>query len=315
MKRIVNHFSVLFLLIGIPHCVAQQEILIVGDMHQVPGIAKRAYRPMLRKILDYAPELIMAEYSKTGDTAAMGEWNSKFKEDHLAKKQVYVLNQKEIKRLEELPSTQLNMEHFKKLQEYYLSIGDQANHRMYGYFVRHGATEKFKPYGNQNPDLTFQLMRQLGLKKVYGVDSHEGYKGYWPAWQSAQKAGSKEAKKSYKRATRRITWNNAFAILTKSLGRYVNKPKTLEAFYRLNSLRYKGFKGIDHQTQQQKWDRRNSNMAKTISSIVKEQKIQRAVLIVGAGHAKAVHDELQEHAGNLKIIMYNDLKDHLKRPE
>ncbi|RZN78876.1 MAG: hypothetical protein EVB11_13210, partial [Winogradskyella sp.] len=58
----------------------QKEILIVGDMHQLPGIVKRAYKPMVKKILKYQPELIMAEYSKTGDTAAMGEWNSKFKD-------------------------------------------------------------------------------------------------------------------------------------------------------------------------------------------------------------------------------------------
>ena len=291
----------------------QQEILIVGDMHQLPGIVKRAYKPMVKKILKYKPELIMAEYSKTGDTAAMGEWNSRFKEAYLKKKDSFNIDMKNIKQLEQTPNTALDSLQFRKLQAYYLSIGDQGNHRIYGYFARHGATEKFKPYGNQNPDLTFQLMRKLELKKVYGVDSHEGYSGYWPAWQRTLKAGTKEGKRTFKKAMRKDTWGNIFAGLTRSLGRYVNKPKTLEAYQRVNSLRFEGFSGEDYDIQIKKWDDRNVNMAKNILDVLKNNtKVKRSVLIVGAGHAKAVSEELKRLDSNLKVIMYNDIKKHIK---
>lgn len=291
----------------------QQEILIVGDMHQLPAIVKRAYKPMVKKILKYQPELIMAEYSKTGDTAAMGEWNSKFKEAYLKQKKSYKIDKKEISKLKASPNTELDSLQFRKLQAYYLSIGDQANHRMYRYFARHGAIDKFKPYGNQNPDLTFQLTRKLELKEVYGVDSHLGYKGYWPAWQRALKAGTKEGRKTFKRVIRKDTWGNIFAGTSWSLGRYINKPETLDAYYRINSLRFEGFSGDDYDLQMKKWDDRNANMAKNILEVLeRNSEVKRSVLIVGAGHAKAVSEELKRLDPNLKVIMYHNLKNHLK---
>jgi len=290
----------------------QQEIVIVGDMHQLPGIVKRAYKPMVKKILKYEPELIMAEYSKTGDTAAMGEWNSRFKEAYLRKKDSFNIDMNTINLLERTPNTALDSLQFRTLQSYYLSIGDQGNHRMYGYFARHGATKKFKPYGNQNPDLTFQLMRKLGLKKVYGVDSHKGYSGYWPAWQRSLKSGTKEGRKTFKKAMRKDTWGNIFAAASWSLGRYMNKPKTLDLYYRINSLRFEGFTGEDYELQIKKWDDRNVNMAKNILEVLENNDVKRSVLIVGAGHAKAVSEELKRLDPNLKVIMYHDIKEHTK---
>lgn len=308
----MKHLSKLVLSLLLLHFTSafaqdQQEILIVGDMHQLPGIVKRAYKPMVKKIMKYQPELIMAEYSKTGDTAAMGEWNSKFKEAYMKKKASFTYDLNEIKKLEQTSNKELDSTQFKQLQAYYLSVGNQGNHRMYGYFARHGATEKFKPYGNQNPDLTFQLMRRLDLKSVYGVDSHAGYDGYWPAWQRAMKAGNKEGKRAFKKAMRRDTWGNIFGGLTGSLGRHMNRPKTLDAYYRINSLRYDGFSGDDYELQMKKWDDRNTNIAKNILDVLNKNNVKRSVLIVGAGHAKAVSEELKRLDSNLKVTMYNDL--------
>ena len=305
-------FTVFLIISNVGFSQEQQEILIVGDMHQLPGIVKRAYKPMVKKILKYKPELIMAEYAKTGDTAAMGEWNSKFKEAYLKKKNSLNYNTEEIKGLLKISNKNLDSLQFRKIQAYYLSIGNQANHRMYRYFARHGATKKFKPYGNQNPDLTFQLMRKLELKEVYGVDSHAGYEGYWPAWQSALKTGTQEGKKAFKKALRKDTWGNIFAGLSWSLGRYVNKPKTLDSYYRINSLRYDGFNGDDYDLQMKKWDDRNVNMAKNILEVLEKNNVKRSVLIVGAGHAKAVSKELKRLDSELKVVMYNELKYHIK---
>lgn len=285
----------------------QQEILIVGDMHQVPGIVKRAYKPMVKKIIKYNPELIMAEYSKTGDTAAMGEWNSRFKEAYLKQKAAYIYDANKIKSLLQSPNTTLDSLQYRQLQAYYLSIGDQGNHRMYGYFARHGATKKFKPYGNQNPDLTFQLMRQLNLKSVYGVDSHAGYAGYYPAWQRALKSGTKAGRKAFKKVLRRDTWQNIFAGMFGTLGKHVNKPKTMDSYYRINSLRYDGFSGEDYELQMKKWDNRNVNIAKNILEVLSENKINRSVLIIGSGHIKAVSEELKRLDPNLKVKMYHSL--------
>ncbi|WP_299114369.1 DUF5694 domain-containing protein [uncultured Winogradskyella sp.] len=306
-KNLIKLISVLLIAFNFSFSQEKQEVLIVGDMHQLPGIVKRAYKPMVKKILKYRPELIMAEYSKTGDTAAMGEWNSKFKEAYLKKKASYKIDKEEIAKLIKTSNKELDSLQFRKLQDYYLSRGNQGNHRMYRYFARHGATKKFKPYGNQNPDLTFQLMRQLDLKSVYGVDSHAGYQGYWPAWQRAMKSGTKEGKKAFKKAMRKDTWGNIFAGLSWSLGRYMNKPSTLDSYYRINSLRYEGFSGDDYELQQKKWDDRNVNMAKNILEVLKENNVNRSVLIVGAGHAKAVSEELKRLDSSLKVIMYNDL--------
>jgi len=150
------------------------------------------------------------------------------------------------------------------------------------------------------------------LKKVYGVDSHAGYKGYWPAWQRAHKTGAKEGRKAFKKVMRKDTWGNIFAGMSWSLGRYTNKPETLDAYYRVNSLRFEGFSGEDYDMQIKKWDDRNVNMAKNILEVLQnDPKVKRSVLIVGAGHAKAVSEELKRLDSNVKVIMYHNLKTHL----
>ena len=157
-------------------------------------------------------------------------------------------------------------------------------------------------------------MRKLELKEVYGVDSHEGYADYWPAWQRALKAGTKEGRKTFKRVMRKDSWGNIFAGTSWSLGRYINKPETLDKYYRVNSLRFDGFSGEDYDLQMKKWDNRNVYMAKNILEVLKNNnKVKRSVLIVGAGHVKAVSNELKRLAPNtIKVIMYNNLKAHLK---
>lgn len=308
MKQYIIFFAAFFLIGYSTYALQQQqEVVIVGDMHQLPGIVKRAYRPMVKKILKYKPQLIMGEYAKASDTAAMGEWNNKFKEAYLKKQQTYTPDMTKISALLQQSNDKLDSLQFRELQTYYLSIGDQANHRMYGYFARHGVAKKFKPYGNQNPDLTFQLMRKLQLKNIYGVDSHKGYQGYWPAWQRAHKQGTKEGKKAFKKALRKDGWNNVFAGASGALGKYTNRPKTLDTYYRVNSLRFKGFSGEDFELQQKKWDGRNVIMAKNIIEVIENSGVSRSVLIVGAGHAKAVSDELKRLSKTIKVKMYDEL--------
>ncbi|MBX2845216.1 MAG: hypothetical protein KTR13_03295 [Saprospiraceae bacterium] len=299
--------SCLFGGVWMPGSAQQQELLILGDMHQTPGIAKRAYQPMVKKVMNYGPDIIMSEHASPGDTAAMGEWHSRYKAAYLAKQKEYEFDADKITRLKSTPNVDLSSEDFADLQEYYLSIGDQANTWMYGYFKKHGATKRFKPVGNQNPDLTFQLMRKLGYKEIYGVDSHEGYAGYWPAWQRANAAGTPEAQKAMKKALRKDTWGSIFSTPFGNLGKYINKPQTLDAYYRVNSLRYAGFSGEDYDIQQKKWDDRNVKMAENILAVLDNSKAEKSVLIVGAGHAKAVREELQRLRPGLKIVMYNDL--------
>jgi pheromone shutdown protein TraB len=53
-------------------------------------------------------------------------------------------------------------------------------------------------------------------------------------------------------------------------------------------------------------------MAKNILDVLANNDVKRSVLIVGAGHAKAVSEELKRLSPNLKVIMYNDLKNHIK---
>ena len=72
-------------------------------------------------------------------------------------------------------------------------------------------------------------------------------------------------------------------------------------------MRYEGFSGEDYDLQMKKWDDRNVNMAKNILDVLSKNNVKRSVLIVGAGHAKAVSEELLKMDSNVKVIMYNNL--------
>jgi len=77
----------------------QQEVVIIGTMHSVPGIVSQAYKPMLKKAIKYQPQDIYVERQPAWDTVSVKNYFPKFyaKADSLNKATQF--DQKEIDRL------------------------------------------------------------------------------------------------------------------------------------------------------------------------------------------------------------------------
>ena len=284
-----------------------QELVIVGDMHGLPDSLKTAYTPMLNKLLAYEPEMVLGEYTVVGDTSAFGAWHSDFKLKYLEAKENFSVDDERESYLLNTANTRLDSLDFKELENYFLAKGDMANNWMYTYFKWYGATEPFDPRGNQNSDLTFQLMRKLGIKKIYGVDSHAGYDGYWPKWKECLEMASEENNQKFETILDRLDQEESNISDQGQLGFYTNSAETLDAYYRVNSLRYDGFEGDPCDIQRLKWDRRNKLIASNILKILDNGKYMKTVLIIGAGHALAVQKELDRIRPDLKLVMYREL--------
>lgn len=52
----------------------QQEVVIIGTMHTVPGAVKHSYAPLLRRALKYKPEAILTEDNMPEDTMSIRKY-------------------------------------------------------------------------------------------------------------------------------------------------------------------------------------------------------------------------------------------------
>ena len=314
MKHLINIIAIVLISFSLFGQTSEtkkaQELLIIGDIHQAPKGAENAYGPILEVLLDYSPQIILGEYTVVGDTTAFGSWHSDFKSKYLKMSSSYKLKKSYIKRLKRTPNQNLSAKDFEALADYYLSIGDMANNWMYGFFKKYGSHAPFQHRGDQNTDLTFELMRKLGHKKIYGIDNHAGYSGYWPLWQACRNGGSKETQSSFTALLERLDVAEMKLLETEDKENIValtNEPTILNEYYRINALRYTGFTGTSCDEQRKKWDNRNTLIAENILNVLSNTKKQKNVLIVGAGHVMAVQSELKKLNPDLKIIMYHEL--------
>jgi hypothetical protein len=91
-----------------------------------------------------------------------------------------------------------------------------------------------------------------------------------------------------------------------NLGKYTNKPETLQRYYEINSCRYVTDPNEYSRAVQQLWDGRNMRIAENIAEQLKKHPYQKSVLIIGAGHVISIKEALAQVYPELKVkLMYD----------
>lgn len=286
----------------------QQEVLIIGTMHQVPKIIGNSYKPLLKKAKTYDPQAIFVERPPASDSLSLQKVYKKFLHLSDSLSSTIVLNPAELATAMAKPLSEMTTADFKLLNRHYILQRDYANAEYYKYLSRYGFEGPKKPIRNENGDLTAKLGVHLGLKEIHSMDNQWYSTEYHQAWRACVKAGKKDGEiEILKKLNKKAWWKERYNGATGQYGRYTNAPKTLERYHTINSFRYRDTACESCTAGGKYWDLRNLEMARNIGDQVQENGKARSVVVVGAGHVVGLKEALQAEYPAIKVKLLNEL--------
>ena len=277
-------------------------------MHEVPSIVSHSYRPLLKYAKKYKPEAIFVEDIRPDDTLSLKNFTPLFLKIADSISHVNTLDEQRFNDLRSKNLAEMDAADFEFLSEAYLQMRDRANYTYYDYLKTYGIAGPKKPLRKENGDLIFPLAISMGITELLPVDDHQTEPEYQRAWRSAMKASSgtddgKILAKMIKKDSRSRVW----PALWGRLGKYTNKPATLQRFYQMNSCRYVTKPNEYSQAVQQLWDARNHRIAENIADQMKARPYHKGILIIGAGHVISVKEMLRQVYPELQVrLMYEE---------
>ena len=277
-------------------------------MHEVPSIVSHSYRPLLKYAKKYKPEAIFVEDIRPDDTLSLKNFTPRFLKIADSISHVNTLDEQRFNDLRSKNLAEMDAADFEFLSEAYLQMRDRANYTYYDYLKTYGIAGPKKPLRKENGDLIFPLAISMGITELLPVDDHQTEPEYQRAWRSAMKAcsGTDDGKilaKMIKKDSRSRVW----PALWGRLGKYTNKPATLQRFYQMNSCRYVTKPNEYSQAVQQLWDARNHRIAENIADQMKAHPYHKGILIIGAGHVISVKEMLKQVYPELQVrLMYEE---------
>ena len=301
IKKLIAPFLALFSII----CPAQnKELLIIGTMHTVPNIVKNAYRPLLKRAVDYAPEAIYVEYIQPNDTISLKVHSPRFLYQSDSIRTISPTNEAKVHLLYKKELAELTNEECYLLSMSYLAQRDKANYSYYHYLSTYGIDGCKKPLRNESEDLTFKLASRLGIKELYSIDNHQTDKHYYEAWNKAIANGKKNGNtKILNQLIKRNDRQRIFPSLMGNLGKYTNSKKVFNRYYLINSFRFAQCSDEYTRAVTKYWDERNYRMALNIAKQISEKPYTKNILIVGAGHVISLQKALNKVYPDLKVFL------------
>lgn len=304
IKKIMRKYILLLLcaFFSVSTLCQEKEILIIGTMHEVPGMVKNSYKPLLKFAKKYHPEAIYVEYIQPCDTLSLNFYTPKFVKQSDSLKNVWILNEERFEKLQKLQLTELNKDDFDFLAKTYLILRDRANYQYYNYLKKYGLAGCKKPLRNENTDLTFKLAGAMQIKQLYSMDDHHSTDKYYKAWhKNIQKGANNGDNDSMNKLSKKDYNQSVIPSLLGNLGKYTNKPQSLNRKHIINSGRYVANPSPESDAVATYWNARNCRMAKNIAERVNTSPFQRNIVIVGAGHVIGIKEALAKNYPGLKV--------------
>ena len=284
-----------------------KELLIIGTMHEVPSIVSHSYKPFFKYAKNYKPEAIYTEDIRPDDTLSLKNFTPKFQSIADSLLQVEGIDEERFVELKKKRLSEMNSDDYSFLAQTYLKKRDRANYSYYNYLNTYGMTGSKKALRNENGDLIAPLAIAMGITELIPVDDHKTEKEYQRAWNKSLKEirGTGDditLNKLFKRDSHKRVW----PALWGKLGKYTNKPETLNRYYLINSCRYVSHQSESTDAVRQLWDGRNRRIAENLAEQIKMRPCSRNILIIGAGHVISVKEMLKQIYPELQVkLMYD----------
>ena len=280
----------------------QQEIVLVGTMHYVPNLVKRAYKPMLRKAKKLNPDAIFLEYVPSHDSASIAFDTPDFLKWSDSINNVFQADQIMVDEILDKELKAMKTEDYAYMKKVFIANRDYANYRYYEYLENYGVQGAGKPLQNETGDVSFPLAIEQNIKIVHSMDyqsSNEHYYKYWRACDSVSTVDGES--KRINKIAKNLYLQDVVGTLVYGLSRQTNKEKTTVAYHKMNAFEMREEENELCTLGGYWWGFRNARMAQNIGEQVIDQDINKSIVVVGAGHIVGIEKELRSQFPQLKI--------------
>lgn len=310
MKKSVLIISILFAFLS--SAFAQKEVVIIGTMHRVSGLAKNAYRPMLKKAKAYQPEAIYVERIPAWDTLSMKYYYARFLARVDTLRHSLKVDANAVQTAMQKPLSGLTKEDCELLKDHYTLALDYANMGYYGKLMKHGVEgmKTAKAYGHENTDISIKLAVEMGIKELFSMDNQRHFREYGKAWRECDKddkTGKDKGAKRLKKEMLGLSIGEGLHGALGDYGKYTNTQKITEEYHRINSFRYRETSCKPCEDGMKYWDLRNQAMAQNIGNQIRNNDYTRNVVVVGAGHVVGLQEVLEREFPDIKVRLYREL--------
>ena len=196
MKNLLATIITLFIVISI--VTAQtKEVLIIGTMHEVPKITKKAYQPLYKKALAYAPDQIYVETAMPNDSLSWDYLKNGYSTSirQFAKisdslKVHYNFDRIAFDKALAKDLEQMSQADLKILVKGFAYLRDKPNFIYYKLIKEYGLNFK-KHFRYETQDLTGKLAIALKHKKVFATDDQQTNGEFHENWSKCTIATAK----------------------------------------------------------------------------------------------------------------------------
>lgn len=315
MKTQITLFAILLSVLSIfSQEKQQQEVLIIGTMHEVPKIVKNSYKPMLKFAKKYKPEAIYVESPMANDSISWEYlkegWSRGYRRfyklsDSLQKS--FDFNEVKFNSIINKEFKNMNANDLNYLIKSFLYKRDNGNYELYSYIKKYGIKGSKKPTRYEDGDLTYKLALAMNHKRVINMDDQQNNKEYHVAWDKCIKEGVSNGNNKANNKLNKKSYNSAILpALFRGLGRHTNKRKSLQRLHDMASFSYVVQDTDGCKEGRKYFDQRNMRMVKnTAKQVITSGKIKN-IVIIGAAHVIGFEKEFREKYPNIKVILMND---------
>jgi hypothetical protein len=283
-------------------------------MHEVPGIVKNSYRPLLNQAIEFAPEAIYVEWVQPTDSLSwdylQDGWSAFLANfyafsDSLQQHSSY--DEVQVDRLLNDRFGEWTKEEWSTILHAFIYQRDVANYNYYRYIATHGTAGSRQPQRTEYSDLAAPLALAMGIKYLRSMDDQRTNREYHQYVAVCLRDGEENGDD---RILRKLYRQDLLGSLLPGLwgryGIYSNKDKVVARYHEINSYRY-----VTEETEgcilaRRYWDERNRRIAYNLGRQIQEGGEARSVAIIGAGHIVGLEEELQRQFPSIRIIRIND---------
>jgi len=317
-------------------CLSQQQILLIGTLHQTPNDRLNEIAPVASAVENFHPEVICAEYPIPTDTATV-----KYKggEDIFTR----------MKALQEEWNVGANMNtkievlrkdlHFSsdikkrmELQQLYFLSSDMGNADYQGYLVMtktendsqnsvwlsknfpgyktmKGAYEIKRYRNDEYFQLVFPLATKSNIAYIYPIDDLSSWKEYEKYYDRLQVPDTTDTGKTkFRKYVKDFSEN--FKSLPKDSSQWIfsNSRQVIQDLLQVEGYFIDGdILNQDVKMLQYYWVQRNKVMAMHIDQVARAHPNAQIVVFFGASHVGPVREELNKLKRNYRVLTLSDL--------
>lgn len=312
--------------------VPKTKILVLGTAHFIPDSSKHEADFILKKLIDYKPDLVATEYSPYYDTLSLRKWETNFYKAVLSAREKEQVSTKQIldtiSYYKALPNQEVSLERLAKLARYYYLLGDKSNYRYYVYQLR-SREKDMSPaqlvqvkaivdeevydktsrqlnndeYGN----IVFPLALSQSLKETIAVD-HQARADSFVYWQKHQyklliekytKPGYDSIIQAYE--ANRKPEDSYHSMITLNTHKYIQDHP--DFYWPIPGLE---FDSLTVLKTLEPWNYRNELAIKRLDSAIQSNGSKRAIITYGAMHAPPFIEILKKYP-QYEVILLEDL--------